>query len=42
MKLIIDYYQFLDKYREKLSFICQDLPFVEILVIYSLSIGKET
>ncbi len=42
MKLIIDYYQFLDKYREKLSLICQDLPFVEILVIYSLSIGKET
>lgn len=42
MKLIIDYYQFLDTYKDRLSSICQDLPFVEILVIYSLSIGKET
>lgn len=42
MELIIDYYQFLARYKEKLKTIDKEVSFIEALVIYSISINKDT
>ncbi len=43
MKLIIDYYQFLNEYKENLtSMVEQEVSFVELLALYSIFIGKNT
>jgi len=43
MKLIIDYYQFFNEYKERLtSMIGLNVSFVELLVLYSIFIDKRT
>ena len=43
MKLMIDYYQLLNTYKERItSMTSSNLSFVELLVLYSIFIGNET